>query len=104
MIQTDDKLISHLADLSCLALSGDEKKHLAEDFQKILEGMIQLCELDTDGVPECSHVLDYSISHDNGLTAGLRDDEVRPSLNRELILKNAPSRNDEMFIAPKTVE
>ena len=95
-MQIDDKLISYLEDLSCLTLSGDEKTRMAEDLQKILNGFSHLKELNTDNVPEC--ILPF----DN--INVFREDVVQPSFDRELILKNAPARNDEFFIAPKTVE
>jgi len=95
-MQIDDKLIEYLEHLSCLTLSDDEKVRLKGDLDKILSGMAQLSELDTNGVPERSHPFDN--------VNAFRDDEVQPSFDRELILKNAPDRNNEMFIAPKTVE
>jgi len=95
-MQIDGSLISYLEDLSCLTLSDSEKSRLTGDLQKILDYMARLSELNTDGVPERSHPFDN--------VNVFRDDEVRPSLDRELILKNAPVRNDEMFVAPKTVE
>ncbi|MCL2765434.1 MAG: Asp-tRNA(Asn)/Glu-tRNA(Gln) amidotransferase subunit GatC [Treponema sp.] len=95
-MQIDDKLISCLEDLSCLALSEDEKKHIAKDLQTILDGISKIGELNTGGVPECSHPFDN--------VNVFRDDIALPSSDRELILKNAPLKNDEMFIAPKTVE
>jgi aspartyl-tRNA(Asn)/glutamyl-tRNA(Gln) amidotransferase subunit C len=58
--------------------------------------MARLGELNTDGVVERSHPFDN--------VNVFRDDEARPSFDRELILQNAPVRNDEMFIAPKTVD
>ena len=58
--------------------------------------MERLGELNTDGVPERSHPFDN--------VNAFREDEVTASFERELVLKNAPVRNAEMFIAPKTVE
>jgi len=92
----DDKLISYLEDLSCLTLSDSEKNRLMGDLQKILDYMARLSELDTAGVNERSHPFDN--------VNAFRDDAVRASFDRELILKNAPVKNDEMIIAPKTVE
>ena len=94
-MKIDDKLISYLEDLSCLILSEDEKTRLAGDLEEILSGMARLSELDTEGVLERSHPFDR--------VNAFRDDEVQVSFDRELILKNAPVRSDEMFIAPKTV-
>jgi len=95
-MQIDDKLISYLEDLSYLTLSEDEKCRLKEDLQKILGSIAKLSELNTDNVPERSHPFDN--------VNAFREDIVRPSLDRELVLANAPFRNEEMFIAPKTVE
>ena len=92
----DGKLIGYLEDLSCLTLSDAEKERLSGDLGKILNYMERLSELDTDGVPERSHPFDN--------VNVFRDDIARTSFDRELILKNAPDRNNEMFIAPKTVE
>jgi len=92
----DDKLITYLEDLSCLTLSADEKIRLTGDLREILDYMARLGELNTDGVLERSHPFDN--------VNVFRDDEACPSSDRELILKNAPNRNGEMFIAPRTVE
>jgi aspartyl-tRNA(Asn)/glutamyl-tRNA(Gln) amidotransferase subunit C len=95
-MQIDNELIEYLEDLSCLALSNDEKTSLTGDLQKILDYMARLSEIDTSGVLERSHPFDE--------VNAFRDDEVRASFERELILKNAPFRNDEFTVAPKTVE
>jgi aspartyl-tRNA(Asn)/glutamyl-tRNA(Gln) amidotransferase subunit C len=95
-MQIDDELISYLEDLSCLTLAADEKRRLRGDLQEILDYMARLDMVNTDGVPERSHPFDN--------VNVFRDDVARPSYDRELILKNAPERNDEMIIAPRTVE
>ncbi|MCL2212202.1 MAG: Asp-tRNA(Asn)/Glu-tRNA(Gln) amidotransferase subunit GatC [Treponema sp.] len=95
-MQIDDNLISYLEDLSCLTLSDGEKSRLTGDLQKILDYMARLSELDTGGVSERSHPFDN--------VNAFRDDEARPSFDKELILMNAPVKNEEMIIAPKTVE
>jgi aspartyl-tRNA(Asn)/glutamyl-tRNA(Gln) amidotransferase subunit C len=95
-MQIDDKLISYLEDLSCLTLSDNEKKSLTGDLCETLISMSKIHELNTDSVPECCSPLDN--------VNVFRNDEVHPSFDRELILKNAPVKNDEMFIAPKTIE
>ena len=95
-MKIDDELIAYLEDLSCLTLSDGEKKRLAGDLKDILSGMERLGELNTENVPERSHPFDN--------VNAFRDDYVQASYNRELILKNAPDKDDEMLIAPKTVE
>jgi len=95
-MQIDEKLISYLEDLSCLTLSDEEKQRLTEELEKILNYMARLAEQNTENVPERSHPFDN--------VNAFRDDETQASFDRALILKNAPNRNDEMIIAPKTVE
>jgi len=95
-MQIDDKLLAYLEDLSCLTLSENEKTKLTHDLQEILDYMARLSELNTDGVVERSHPFDN--------VNDFRDDEIHSSVNRELILHNAPMKNDEFIIAPKTVE
>ena len=57
--------------------------------------MDKLGELDTTGVPPTSHALE--------LTGAFREDEVRPSLERERGLANAPASDGESFVVPKVV-
>ena len=95
-MKVDEKLIPYLEDLSCLVLSADEKSYMKRDLQNILDSMAEFGSLNTDGIAECSNPLDK--------VNVFRDDEAYPSFDRELILKNAPNRNDTMIIAPKTVE
>ena len=95
-MQIDDKLLEYLEDLSCLTLSAEEKTRLTHDLQEILDYMARLGEIDTNGVIERSHPFDN--------VNDFRDDTVGPSFDRALILQNAPVKNDEAIIAPKTVE
>ena len=95
-MQVDDTLIGYLEDLSCLSISDDEKTRIVPDLDKILNAFARLRELNTDGVSESSHPFDN--------VNAFREDKVRASFDRQLILKNAGERNEEMFIAPKTVE
>lgn len=92
----DDKLIAYLEELSRLHLSEDEKEKAKTDLSKIISYVDKLGELDTDGLEAMSHPFDY--------TNNFREDEVKPSFDRELILKNAPKSKDGCFLVPKTVE
>ena len=95
-MQIDEGLIGYLEDLSCLTLSNEEKQQLSGELIKILSYMEKLGELNTDGVPERGHPFDN--------VNAFRDDEVVASFDRELILKNAPDRDNKVFIAPKTID
>ena len=95
-MQIDDALITYLEDLSCLTLSDEEKIRLKGDLKEILDGMERLGDLNTENISERSHPFDH--------VNAFREDELQASFDRDLILQNAPRRNSEMFIAPKTVE
>ena len=99
-MEINNDLISYLEDLSNLTFSGEEKSQLTENLQKTMETLSCLNKLDTAGLPESASPWDVSENNVNIF----RPDEVHPSLTRALVLKNAPVKNEEFFIAPKTVE
>ncbi len=92
----DIKLIEYLEELSRLKLSDEEKEKVKKDLSGILSYVDSLNELDTTDVEPMSHPFDF--------TNNFRKDEVKPSFDRELILKNAPKKKDGCFQVPKTVE
>jgi len=94
-MQIDDNLIAYLEDLSQLTLNEEEKPRLSRDLTDIINGMARLNDLDTEDVAERSHPFDN--------VNAFREDRITPAFDRELILENAPYKNNEMIIAPKTV-
>lgn len=92
----DDKLIGYIEDLSRLRLTEEQKVKSAEELTKILAYIEKLNELDTTGVEAISHPFPF--------TNNFREDQVKPSLDRELVIKNAPVKKDGCFEVPKTFE
>ena len=92
-MQIDDRLINYLEDLSHITLCEQEKQRVAGDLEKILHYMDRLGEIDTEGIPECTHPFDDVNS--------FREDRVSESFDRTRIMHNAPEMEDGMFIAPK---
>jgi len=88
---------ARIAQLARLALTPDEIQLFARQLAAILEYAEQLRPVDTTGVEPTSHPL--------ALTAALRDDEVRPSLPRELALQEAPDadRSAGLFKVPRVL-
>ena len=95
-MQIDLKALLDLEEMSNLSLSDDEKLVYVNDLQKVLDSLKHLGELNTANIPECIQPFEN--------VNVFRNDEVLPSLNREQILFNAPKKNNEFFIAPKTVD
>lgn len=92
----DDNLIKYLEELSRLKLTHEEEEKSKEELTKILTYIDMLNELDTDNVDAMSHPFPY--------TNNFREDGVKPSTERELILQNAPQQKDGCFKVPTTVE
>ena len=94
-MQVDEQLVDYLADLSCLFLADEEKQRITADLKEILAYMEQLGSLPADGVLERSHPFDY--------VNVFREDEAAASFDRELILRNAQERDEQMFIARRVI-
>ena len=90
MIDRDQVL--HVAKLARLRLTEEELERMSRELSTILEAIEQIGELDLDGVPPTSHVID--------LENVLRPDEPRPCLSRERALENAPDATEEGFRVP----
>ena len=90
VIDRDEVL--HVARLARLQLAEDEIEPLARELSAVLDHIAKISELDLDGVPPTSHVVE--------VTGGLRADEPRPSLPREVALAQAPAVSGDGFSVP----
>ena len=94
---TDKKdTVKKISNLAHLKLSDNEIDKYAQEFEKILQYVEKLEELDTEEVEPLSHV------HD--LTNVLRDDQSKQSPDREKHLENAPERKGPYFQVPRVIE
>ncbi len=78
--------------LARLILSDEELERMTTELQSIVGYVDQLAEVDTDGVEPMAHAVEVT----NVLVA----DEARPSLPREVALKNAPNQNGRGYLVP----
>lgn len=88
----DREEVLHVARLARLALDEDEIEPLAAELSTVLDHIAKIAELDLDGVPPTSHVVE--------VTGALRPDEPRASLPREVVLAQAPAVSGEGFLVP----
>lgn len=65
---------------------------MTQQLGKVLEYMELLNEVNTDQVEPLAHAVE--------LTNVFREDNVAPSLDRELALANAPHRDAECYLVP----
>ncbi|MFC4077624.1 Asp-tRNA(Asn)/Glu-tRNA(Gln) amidotransferase subunit GatC [Salinithrix halophila] len=88
--------VEHVAKLARLYLTEEEAQQYTGQLNKILGFADKLNELDTEDVEPTSHVLP--------MANVLREDEEKPSLEREKALTNAPDQKDGMFRVPAVFE
>lgn len=101
-VSADD--VRHVASLANLELTADELPRMVRDLDSVLGYIDQLNELETASLPPMAQV-----SEALGLTppqAGeaLRRDEVRPSVDRGLVMAEAPETDGRFFKVPKVIE
>lgn len=87
--------VRHVARLARLALTDDEIDALAPQLTAILGYAEKVGEVAVDHVEPTTHPF--------ALTDVTRIDERRPSLDRELLLANAPHAEDHRFAVPRIV-
>jgi aspartyl-tRNA(Asn)/glutamyl-tRNA(Gln) amidotransferase subunit C len=88
----DREQVLHVARLARLQLSEDEVTRMTGELSAILDHIEKISELDLDGVPPTTHVVD--------VPSALRPDVPRPCLPREVALANAPAVDDDGFSVP----
>lgn len=96
MSVTKDDL-HYVANLAHLQLDDSETESLLKDMNKILGYIETLNELDTSDVEPLEHVLELTAET-------FRKDEVKPSLDHEDALKNAPDADSDYFRVPRVIE
>jgi aspartyl-tRNA(Asn)/glutamyl-tRNA(Gln) amidotransferase subunit C len=84
--------VEKVALLARLRLSDAETESMTQQLARVLGYVVQLSELNTDGVAPMAHAIE--------LANVLVDDLPQPSLDREAALANAPKRDAECYRVP----
>jgi len=95
-MELTEKDVIHVARLARLALTEEERKTCLVQLGRVLGHIQKLSVLDTTDVLPTTHVAK--------LSNVWREDEVRPFLNTESILANAPDREEIFFKVKKVIE
>lgn len=90
------KDVEHIALLSRLKLTEEEKETFVKQLSGILTHVEKLNEVNTNGIEPTSHVVK--------MHNVMRDDAVTVSLPVEKVLANAPDSTEEFFRVPKIIE
>ena len=84
--------VEKIALLGRLLLSPEELDKMTAQLGQIVGYVELLGELDTEGVTPMAHAVEtFNV---------FRDDELRPSLDREAALANAPHHDGEFYLVP----
>ena len=93
--------VERVAELAHLELKPEETRGMLADLNAILEYVAELNELDTTGVAPLAQVSELG----NAVGAGTpRADQVEPSLNRAVVMQEAPESDQVFFKVPKVIE
>lgn len=97
MALIDKEIVKHVAHLARLSLDDKELDAHSAQLTSILSYISKLNEIDTKNVLPTTHVL-------STLKNVYRKDILKPSLDVEDVLKNAPSKEDDFFKVPQVIE
>ena len=95
MKKITDKQVEHLADLSALAFSDEEKEKMKTDLEQILTfvDQIEKCEVVSTNSTAVSMKLD-----------DLREDEAKAGLTQAEATSNAPKTDGVYYVVSKVVD
>lgn len=88
--------VGYVAELARLELTDEEKAVFQPQMENIVSYVEKISSVPVDGVEP--------MMHGRRLVNVFRADEVRPSMDREEALSNAPARVGDEFLLPKIVE
>jgi aspartyl-tRNA(Asn)/glutamyl-tRNA(Gln) amidotransferase subunit C len=93
--------VERVAELAHLELTPDESGRMLNDLNAILDYVAELNELDTSGVVPLAQVSELG---DAASVTTTRPDQLLPSLDRAVVLSQAPETDQGFFKVPKVIE
>lgn len=88
--------VGYVAELARLELTDEEKSVFQRQLEDIVKYVEKISSVDVEGVEPTMH--------GRAIVNAFREDTVRPSMDREDALANAPRRTENEFYLPKIVE
>lgn len=92
----DNDTVRRIAFLSRLRVNPEKLEETKHEFNKILDWVEELGEVNTDNIIPLSSV--------NNEPLFLREDNITDGQMSEAVLKNAPAQEFGYFVVPKVVE
>ena len=93
--------VERVAELAHLQLTPDESGRMLNDLNAILDYVAELNELDTKGIAPLAQVSELGDAPSSSTT---RADQLRSSLDRGVVLLQAPETDQAFFKVPKVIE
>ncbi len=111
-MKVTEKDVAYVAELANLDLTADERSRMLRDLNSILEYVDHLSQLNTDAVEPMAQVADrYGVDESRQgsehFAYAVREDlrcGLRPSLPRDVAVRNAPDTDGDFFEVPKVIE
>jgi aspartyl-tRNA(Asn)/glutamyl-tRNA(Gln) amidotransferase subunit C len=94
-LSSDTIDIRYVATLARLALTDSEIDTFGRQLGELLAHVNRLAELDIESVPATAQVVESRNV--------MREDELRPCLDRERVLAEAPQRQGSFFRVPRII-
>ena len=88
--------VRYVAQLARLQLTDEEQRTFQAQLEQILEYIHAIRQVDVTGIEATAHA--------TRVQNVFRDDGVRPGLERDRVLANAPEHSGDQFRVPKIVE
>lgn len=96
--------VQRVAELARLELTPQETGPMVRDLNAILDYVAELNELDTSNVAPLAQMSEIEIGSGGDAIGALRADHVVPSLNRAVVMQQAPETDQSFFKVPKVIE
>ena len=94
-MQVDKKEILHIAKLAALNIKDDENEEYRKNLQDILNFANIVNNVNTEGISE-------TIGSTDNVNV-FREDEIREFTDKEMLMANAPDKQNNMFNIPKVI-
>jgi aspartyl-tRNA(Asn)/glutamyl-tRNA(Gln) amidotransferase subunit C len=95
-MSVDARTVRRIAHLARIAVADDEVEDLKAELNAILAFVEQLSEVNIEGIEPMTSVTPMAMKK--------REDRVTDGEIPDLVVKNAPARQDHFFVVPKVVE
>ncbi|MDO5671707.1 MAG: Asp-tRNA(Asn)/Glu-tRNA(Gln) amidotransferase subunit GatC [Actinomycetaceae bacterium] len=93
MSTIDEAEVARVAELARIALTPEEITRFAGELDQIASAVAKVAEVATPDVPATSHPIH--------MTNVWREDLVGETLDRDIVMSQAPSSEDGMFLVPQ---